>query len=67
MIFRGEYLHFRCSWHAVDGHFHVSQEYMAHKCQAPGCENQGRAYWYRGAQFATLPASPAKFEYVYTP
>ena len=59
----GEYLHFRCYKHTVDGHFEERSYPSEAKCEVPGCENRGRAYWYRGPQYAQLQLSyPANFQ-----
>jgi len=50
----GEYLHFRCVWHSVDGHFEMRSGFSI-KCEVLGCKNSGHAYWYRGIKYATLP------------
>ena len=51
---RGEYLHFRCPWHAVEGHFQMRSGFEA-KCEVITCKNRGHGYWYRGEKFAKLP------------
>ena len=50
----GEYLHFRCAWHTVDGHFE-HRDGFAVKCEVIGCKNRGLAFWYRGDKYAALP------------
>ena len=50
---RGEYLHFRCDRHKVDG-FHVSGQ-ANYCCQIKGCDRPATAYWYRGDKFQKLP------------
>lgn len=64
----GEYVHFRCVWHAVDGYFDPPQGKNPRggfwiKCEVMGCGNRGLAYWYRGPQFQTLP-QPTKLDQV---
>ena len=56
----GEFVHFRCAWHAIEGHFDPGQGKQPRggfyvKCEFIGCENRGLAYWYKGAKFADLP------------
>ena len=51
---RGEYLHFRCAWHAVDGSFEQRSGFER-RCGVKGCQNKGMGYWYRGAKYAELP------------
>lgn len=49
---RGEYVHFRCDRHEVEGHHQVGQ-YASYKCAV--CGNPAKAYWYRGDKFQHLP------------
>ena len=50
---RGDYLHFRCDKHEVEGSIEKGTQ-LAYRCGSPGCKNAARPYWYRGEQFATL-------------
>ena len=50
---RGEYLHFRCDKHKVDG-FHYSGQ-ANYRCGVKGCQWPASAYWYRGEQYQKLP------------
>ena len=49
---RGEYLHFRCDKHKVDG-FHYSGQ-ANYRCGIKGCPWPASAYWYRGEQYQKL-------------
>lgn len=51
----GEYLHFRCDRHKVDGHFESKPYEMPAKCGVIGCRNRGKPYWYKGEKYANLP------------
>jgi hypothetical protein len=49
------HLHFRCTKHAVDGHYEIREGAYQVACEVPGCSVPPRAYWYREAKFETLP------------
>lgn len=51
---RGEYLHFRCLAHAVEGHFEARQGFER-RCEVAGCDKRAAGYWYRGDKYAELP------------
>lgn len=63
MVSRGEYLHFRCAWHAIkEGADGNPRGGFAAKCEVRGCKNRGLAYWYREAKYAELPQGKATNE-----
>ena len=50
---RGEYLHFRCEKHTVEGHA-VAGNLAVYRCGVKGCDRPAKAFWYRGEQFQNL-------------
>ena len=56
MVSRGEFLHFRCAAHRAEGAFEESRN-AVYRCGIKGCERPARAYWYKGEQYASLPAA----------
>jgi len=52
---RGEYLHFRCDKHKVDG-WDACGSSHEYRCGVSGCDRPAKSYWYRGAKFETLAA-----------
>lgn len=59
-ISRGEFLHFRCADHAIDGHFEAGKN-ATYPCSVRGCERPAKAYWYRGEQYEQLPERQITF------
>ena len=55
MRYRGEYLHFRCDKHKVEGGETASPNYE-YRCGVSGCDRPAKAYWYKGSKFETLAA-----------
>ena len=57
---RGEYRHFRCDRHKVEG-YHMTG-HANYPCGVRGCERPASAYWYRGEQFQRIPVpEPVSF------
>jgi hypothetical protein len=50
---RGQYIHFRCDRHKVEGYEHEGR-YPEYKCSL--CGNPAKAYWYKGDKWQKLPS-----------
>jgi hypothetical protein len=59
---RGEYLHFRCGKHEIEGHTKAGAV-PTYRCGVRGCDLPAKAYWYRGEQYQTLPISSGMIAY----
>lgn len=59
----GEYIHFRCDRHQVEG-FHVSGQ-ANYRCEVKGCQWPATAYWFKGEQYQKLPTPQDVLSYGY--